>query len=140
LLNLSNSLHPPLLLEFERRVFCDIDPSEIFYWMTKLEMGQSYHHEFWTIGLNANGQDCRMPKSPLPWRTFYPLADTELLRPRPRPRPLKFTTIGQWYWGGSVEVDGDFPDLSKQKAFAPYLSLPSRAGSEVGAGDEFQSR
>ena len=79
LLNLSYSLHPPLLLEFERRLFCDLDPSEIFYWMTKLEMGQSYHHEFWTIGLNAHGPGCLMPKSPLSWRTFYPLADTELL-------------------------------------------------------------
>jgi len=126
LLNLANSLHPPFLLEFERRIFCDLDPSEIFYWMTKLEMGQSHHHEFWTIGLNVHGSDCRMPKSPLPWRTFYPLADTELLRPQPPPRRSKFTTIGQWYWGGSVEVDGEFPDLSKQHAFAPYLDLPAR--------------
>ncbi len=54
LLNLSYSIHPPLLLQFERRIFCDLDPSEIFYWMTKMEMGQSYHHEFWTIGLNAS--------------------------------------------------------------------------------------
>src|SRR5919106_98999 len=46
MLNLAYSIHPPLLLKFERRVFCDLDPSEIFYWMTKIEMGQSYHHEF----------------------------------------------------------------------------------------------
>src|SRR5205823_952075 len=32
LLNLSYSFHPPLLLDFERRIFCDLDPSEIFYW------------------------------------------------------------------------------------------------------------
>src|SRR5438552_14814777 len=38
LLNLSYSIHPPLLLQFERRIFCDLDPSEIFYWMTKMEM------------------------------------------------------------------------------------------------------
>ena len=126
LLNLSNSLHPPLLLEFERRVFCDLDPSEIFYWMTKLEIGQSHHHEFWTIGLNANGADCGMPKSPLKWQTFYPLADTTLLLPKPRPRQEKFTTIGQWYWGGQVEVNGQYPDLSKKFAFAPYLDLPTR--------------
>ncbi len=44
----------------------------------------------------------------------------------PRPQRPKFTTIGQWYWGGSVEVDGEFPDLSKKHAFAPYLDLPSR--------------
>jgi hypothetical protein len=126
LLNLAFSIHPPLLLEFERRLFCDLDPSEIFYWMTKLDLGQREHHEFWTIGLNAHAGDCLLPKTSLPWRTFFPLVDTELLQPRPRPRTPKLTTIGQWYWGGSVEVKGKFPDLSKKEMFAPYLDLPSR--------------
>jgi hypothetical protein len=126
LLNLSYSIHPPFLLRFERRIFCDLDPSEIFYWMTKMEMGQSHHHEFWTIGLNAGASDCRLPASSLKWRTFYPLVDTELIRPQPRPAISKFTTIGQWYWSGGVEVDGVFPDLSKKFAFEPYLDLPRR--------------
>ena len=126
LLNLSYSIHPPLLLQFERRIFCDLDPSEIFFWMTKMEMGQSQHHEFWTIGLNVHGHDCRLPKSSLCWKTFYPLVDTQLVRRQPRPRLPKFTTIGQWYWGGSVEVNGTFPDLSKKIAFEPYLDLPRR--------------
>ena len=126
LLNLSYSLHPPLLLEFEQRIFCDLDPSEIFFWMTRMEMGQSHHHEFWTIGLNVHGADCRLPLSPLQWRTFYPLADTELLQPLPRPEIAKFSTIGQWYWGGGVEVEGEFPDLSKKFAFERYLDLPRR--------------
>ena len=157
LLNLAYSIHPPLLLKFERRIFCDLDPSEIFYWMTKMEVGQSYHHEFWTIGLNVHGQDCQLPKhatfaasvseaqSPtsrgnhslashgeaakgqrLHWKTFYPLVDTKLFRPQRRPRSPKFTTVGQWYWGGAVEVAGEFPDLSKRFAFEPYLSLPAR--------------
>jgi hypothetical protein len=125
-LNLANSIHPPLLLKFERRIFCDLDPSEIFYWMTKMEVGQSYHHEFWTIGLNVHGEDCRLPKSGLAWKTFYPLVDTKLYQPRSRPRLPKFTTVGQWYWGGAVEVAGEFPDLSKRFAFEPYLSLPAR--------------
>ena len=143
LLNLSYSIHPPLLLEFERRIFCDLDPSEIFYWMTKLEMGQSFHHEFWTIGLNVHGRDCRLPKLPavaaslrdartppagprLQWKTFYPLVDTKLFQVAARPRVVKFTTIGQWYWGGSVEVDGKFLDLSKKFAFEQYVDLPMR--------------
>jgi hypothetical protein len=126
LLNLSYSIHPPFLLQFSRRVFCDLDPSEIFYWMTKMELGQSDHHEFWTIGLNVNGKDCQLPKSSLRWRTFYPLADTRLLRSQPRPRLSKFTTIGQWYWSGAVEVAGEFPDLSKRIMFEPYLGLPAR--------------
>ena len=64
LLNLAYSIHPPLLLKFERRIFCDLDPSEIFYWMTQMEIGQSYHHEFWTIGLNTHGDDCQLPRLP----------------------------------------------------------------------------
>jgi hypothetical protein len=126
LLNLSYSIHPPFLLQFERRIFCDLDPSEIFYWMTKMELGQSSHDEFWTIGLNVTGSDCQLPKSSLPWRTFYPLADTRLLRSQPRPKLAKFTTIGQWYWSGAVEVGGEFPDLSKKVMFEPYLGLPAR--------------
>jgi hypothetical protein len=126
LLNLSYSIHPPFLLQFERRIFCDLDPSEIFYWMTKIEMGQSYHDQFWTIGLNVHGRDCRLPKSSLGWKTFYPLADTRLLRRQPRSQTSKFTTIGQWYWGGAVEVAGKFPDLSKKVMFEPYLDLPTR--------------
>ena len=133
LLNLAYSIHPPLLLKFERRIFCDLDPSEIFYWMTKMEVGQSYHHEFWTIGLNVHGDDCQLPKAEVPatrrrvrWKTFYPLVDTKFFRTKPRPRAPKFTTVGQWYWGGAVEVAGEFPDLSKKFAFEPYLGLPSR--------------
>ena len=133
LLNLAYSIHPPLLLKFERRVFCDLDPSEIFYWMTKMEIGQSYHHEFWTIGLNVHADDCQLPQPVVPptgrrlqWNTFYPLLDTKLYQPKSRPRAPKFTTVGQWYWGGAVEVAGEFPDLSKKHAFEPYLDLPSR--------------
>jgi hypothetical protein len=126
LLNLSYSIHPPLLPQFERRILCDLDPSEIFYWMTKLELGQSHHDEFWTIGLNVHGRNCRLPRNSLKWKTFYPLADTQLLKRKPRPQQMKFTTIGQWYWGGAVEVDGEYPDLSKKVAFEPYLDLPNR--------------
>jgi hypothetical protein len=127
LLNLSYSIHPPFLLQFERRILCDLDPSEIFYWMTKMELGQSAHDEFWTIGLNLKESDCQLPKSSLRWKTFYPLADTKLLQSQPRPRLSKFTTIGQWYWSGAVEVAGEFPDLSKRIMFEPYLGLPARA-------------
>src|SRR5947208_3661458 len=84
LLNLCYSIHPPLLLQFERRIFCDLDPSEIFYWMTKVEMGQSHHHQFWTIGLNVHSPDCGLPKSGLKWKTFYPLVDPHRVARTPR--------------------------------------------------------
>jgi glycosyltransferase involved in cell wall biosynthesis len=52
--------------------------------------------------------------------------DTKLFIPQSRPRSPKFTTVGQWYWGGAVEVAGEFPDLSKRVAFESYLNLPAR--------------
>jgi hypothetical protein len=147
ILNLSYSIHPPFLFQFERRIFCDLDPSEIFYWMTKLELGQSSHDEFWTIGLNVNAPDCRLPKIGPKWKTFYPLVDTTLVKPQPRPPKPKFTTVGQWYWDGAVEVDGEYPDLSKKYAFEPYIDLPKRVpdarfelAMNIGADDPEQTR
>ena len=125
LLNLSYSIHPPFLLRFERRLFCDLDPGEISFWMTRVEMGQSHHHEFWPIGLNHNVPDCLLPDNGLDWQTFFPLVDTQLNQPAPRPPEGCFTTIGQWYWANNIEVDGTFPDLSKRAKFEPFLPLPS---------------
>ncbi len=124
LLNLSYSVHPPFLLRFEKRLLCDLDPSEFAYWMSRMEMGQSTHHEFWSIGLNYGAPDCRMPTNGLAWKTFYPLVDTVLNRPRPRPPQGAFTTIGQWYWHNNLEFDGETPDLSKRAKFEPFLTLP----------------
>ena len=146
LLNLSYSIHPPLLLKFERRIILRSRSERNHVLDDENGDGPVAHHEFWTIGLNVNADDCGLPKDvvaavpaalessrptrpPLQrihWKTFFPLADTKLLQPKPRPRSPKFTTIGQWYWGGAVEVDGDFPDLSKKYAFEPYLDLPKR--------------
>src|SRR4029450_253005 len=73
--------------------------------------------------------------------------DTKLFRPQSRPRSPKFTTVGQWYWGGAVEVAGEFPDLSKRYAFEPYLYLPARVpearfelAMNIAAGDPERER
>ncbi|MBV9659417.1 MAG: hypothetical protein JO295_15055 [Verrucomicrobia bacterium] len=125
LLNLSYSLHPALLERFERRIFCDLDPTEISYWMSQgLEMGQSHHHEFWTIGLNMGAADCQMPTNGLRWQTFFPLVDPALHAVRPPPRVPRFTTIGQWYWVNNIVVENGWVDRSKGAKFQPFLELP----------------
>ena len=126
LLNLSYSIHPPFLQRFERRVFCDLDPGEISYWMARLEMGQSFHDALWTIGLNLNAPDCTAAKAVMPRHTFYPIVDTQLFQPLPRPARNRFTTVTQWYWGKYMEVNGQYPELSKQAAFQQYMTLPGR--------------
>ena len=126
LLNLSYSIRPPLAGLFERRILINIDPTEICHWMATLELGQSSHTEFWTIGLNMHAPECRLPAPPpgVEWKTFYPLVDTELLQPAPRPARNRFTTVGQWYWEGWLEIDGVYRDYSKRAQFAPYMDLP----------------
>lgn len=128
LLNISYSIRPPLVQLFERRIYINIDPTEICYWMDKLELGQSFHTEFWTIGLNINSPDCRLPKPPqgVEWKTFHPIVDTELLQPAPRPVRNRFTTVGQWYWEGRLEIDGAYRDFSKRAQFEPYLDMPAK--------------
>src|SRR5207249_3732541 len=87
---------------------------------------KNFQRQLRTNGLNVHGSDCKLPNSSLNWKTFYPLVDTKLFRLQPKPFAPKFTTVGQWYWGGAVEVAGEFPDLSKKLAFDPYLDLPTR--------------
>jgi hypothetical protein len=125
LLNLSYSIKPPLGNRFGRRLLCSLDPTEVLYWMDQIEMGQSSHDEFWSIGLCMDRIDARLPKPIVPWKSYFPLVDTELLTPQPRPAgKSRFTTIGQWYWDGMIMIGGEWRDYSKRAAFAPYMDLP----------------
>jgi hypothetical protein len=132
LLNLSYSVKPPLTNLFGRRLLCSLDPTEVLFWMDQIEMGQSCHDEFWSIGLCMDSINPRLPKPIVSWRSYFPLVDTELLKPQPKPkgRP-RFTTIGQWYWDGMILIGGEYRDYSKQAAFAPYLDLPQRVPEAV---------
>lgn len=126
LLNLSYSIKPPLLSLFQQKLLCSLDPSEVLFWMNQLEMGQSYHDEFWSVGLCMDQINPHLPLSPVPWKSFFPLVDTEFLQEQAPPlaSPPRFTTIGQWYWDGAIEINGVYRDFSKKAAFEPYLDLP----------------
>ncbi len=132
LLNLSYSIKPPLTNLFGRKLLCSLDPTEVLYWMAQIEMGQSSHDEFWSIGLCMDRIDARLPKPIVPWKSYFPLVDTELLKPQQRPKGKpRFTTIGQWYWDGNIMIGGEWRDYSKQAAFAPYMGLPKSVTEAV---------
>lgn len=114
----------PLLDLFSHRKLCSLDPTEVCFWMQRIEMGQSAHHEFWTIGLNMYGDDSKVPKTPIKWKTYFPLVDTSIFQIPARPKNDRFTTVGQWYWDGQIEWNGEWKDFSKRAAFEQFLSLP----------------
>ena len=125
LLNLSYSIRNPLLGMFGTRKLCSLDPTEVCFWMQRMEMGQSEHDEFWSIGLNIYGPGSRVPATSVRWNTYFPLVDTTLFEAAPRPPEDRFTTIGQWYWDGSIEWDGEWRDFSKKAAFEKFQNLPA---------------
>lgn len=125
LLNLSYSIRNPLLGLFGERKLCSLDPTEVCFWMRRMEMGQSEHDEFWSIGLNLYGPGSRVPESSVKWNTYFPLVDTTQFEAAPRPPVDRFTTIGQWYWDGNIEWDGEWRDFSKRAAFEKFQNLPA---------------
>ncbi|MBE2205627.1 MAG: hypothetical protein IAE94_14940 [Chthoniobacterales bacterium] len=124
LLNLSYSIRTPLLGRFALRKLCSLDPTEVCFWMQRMEMGQSEHDEFWSIGLNMYGPGSRVPESGVRWKTYFPLVDSRYFEAAPRPPVDRFTTIGQWYWDGCIEWDGEWRDFSKRAAFKKFEDLP----------------
>jgi len=125
LLNLSYSIRNPLLGMFGGRKLCSLDPTEVCFWMQRMEMGQSEQDEFWSIGLNIYGPGSRVPATGVRWKTYFPLVDTTLFEAAPRPPKDRFTTIGQWYWDGCIEWDGEWRDFSKKAAFEKFEPLPA---------------
>ena len=125
LLNLSYSIRNPLLGKFGMRKLCSLDPTEVCFWMQRMEMGQSEHDEFWSIGLNIYGPGSRVPESGVKWKTYFPLVDSTHFEAAPRPPVDRFTTIGQWYWDGNIEWDGEWRDFSKKAAFEKFEHLPA---------------
>jgi hypothetical protein len=133
-LNLSYSLKPPLVNLFAKRLLCSLDPTEVLFWMDQMEMGQSCHDEFWSIGLCMDKINPKLPKPVVAWKSYFPLVDTELLQPQPLSNTIarpRFTTIGQWYWDGMIQIGGEYRDYSKQVAFAPYLDLPKHVPEAI---------
>lgn len=124
LLNLCASVRQPLTARFERRIFCDLDPGELPYWMQEMELGQSDHHEFWTIGLNLPHEDCTLPRLNVPWKTFFPLVAVDTLSVAPKPVLPRFTTVGQWYWKNDVPLNGKWHDFSKGAMFEKFMEIP----------------
>ena len=65
-----------------------------------MELGQSHHHEFWTIGLNVARTRLPVAKVAAEMANVLSARRYEIVSVAPAPRKAKFTTIGQWYWNG----------------------------------------
>ncbi len=129
LLNISGHLTiEPLLKQFRKRVYIDIDPGFTQIWHATGTTGARLagHDYHFTIGMNIGQPDCPIPSCGIAWRRTLPpvvLADWPVV---PATGPLRFTTIANWRGPyGPIEFDGRTFGL-KVHEFRKVLDLPSR--------------
>ena len=141
LLNLAYSIHPPFLLEFERRLFCDLDPSEIFLLDDQARPWPGASSRILDHRAQRGSRaiaGCRNRLSP--GALFIRWSTPNFCRQSPiRARPGSPPSANA-HWGGSVEVNWRVPDLSKTRLCTLSRSAEPRAGSNLGTGDESRAR
>jgi hypothetical protein len=139
------AVHEPLLSQFRRRAFIDVDPGHLQICVASGGLSIGEHDAYLTVGSNLNERSCEIPTLGLNWRPFRPFVYLPMWQAAPNPgRDAPFSSITQWNWeelpwrGGTVGV-------SKRSAYLKYLNLPRIArrpfelaaniGSEDPAGD-----
>ena len=130
LINLSGALkEDELLRRIRRRAYFDLDPGFTHIWAQQWDMDLSKHNLFFTIGLNINGPDFKLPKRDLDWQTFLPPIALEYWPAQTEPPTRPFTTIGQWR-GQYAEWQGEVYG-PKAEEFLRLIELPGKTPQPI---------
>lgn len=119
--------HPPSLVRgFRRSVFVDLDPGQAQIWAAQGEIELDAHTLHVSIGEGVEAPSRPFPDGGLRWRylpTPVALEAWPFVVNSVPDRP--YTTISHWWYEGSLEIDGQWVEVSKQAGFEPFLALPS---------------
>jgi hypothetical protein len=130
LINLCGALKDDdLLRRIRRRAYFDLDPGFTQIWAQQWDMDLSKHNLFFTVGLNVNGPDFRLPKRGLEWQTFLPPVALEYWPVQTNPPTRPFTTIAQWR-GQEAVWDGEYYG-PKREEFFRFLELPGKTTQPI---------
>lgn len=130
LINLCGALKDDdLLRRIRRRAYFDLDPGFTHIWAQQWDMDLSKHNLFFTVGLNVNGPDFKLPKRGLEWQTFLPPVALEYWPVQTAPPTRPFTTIAQWR-GQEAVWDGVYFG-PKREEFLRFLELPGKTTQAI---------
>lgn len=123
--NFAAAIRAPLLHEFRWRVLIDGDPGHLQVSALEWDLGIAEHDRCLTVGLNINGEFCRVPKLGVRWTPFSQPVWLPFWPQAPDPGyTAPFSSITHWNWG-SLFLDGRELSISKRDAYLRLATLPS---------------
>jgi hypothetical protein len=130
LINLSGALKEnELLRRIRRRAYFDLDPGFTHIWAQQWDMGLAKHNLFFTVGLNVNSPEFKLPRHELDWQPFLPPVALEYWPAQTTPPSRPFTTIGQWR-GQYAEWNGELFG-PKAEEFLRFAELPGKTTQAI---------
>jgi hypothetical protein len=132
LINLASSIPSQCRAEFAFTVLYDIDPGMFQLWSTQSRMGVGEHDLHCTVGQSIGRPECRVPTSGVDWRPLWPLVHLPSW-PRQVTAGRRYTTVTQWWNGGSIcdIIDGELYEHSKRATFLEFADIPGLSSLEL---------
>ena len=118
------ALGEPLLRQFRRSAFIDVDPGHLQVCVALGVCDLGSHDAYLTIGLNIGEERCNIPTLGLRWRPFRPFVHLPSWQVAASPRSqAPFTSVTHWKWE-ELHYQDRVLSLSKREAYLRYLPLP----------------
>lgn len=130
LLNLANSLTPPLRARYARTALFDLDPGPFQLWAREHDMGVGGHDAHVTIGWNLGAADSPVPLGGVTWGRVWPAVHLPAWPVVPAAPGGRYTTVTQWWTQQYAFLDGDTYDCNKRPNFVEMITLPERTAAD----------
>lgn len=121
-------LKAPLLNEFRRRAFIDVDPGHLQVCAATAEaFAIGDHDSYLTVGARIHQPDCGIPTLGYKWNSFKPFAYLPAYEIAADPGlRAPFTSITHWTWE-ELHFHKRVLSVSKRTAYMRYVNLPRYA-------------
>src|SRR5881396_3392141 len=126
LLNLANSVTPPLRAGFARTALFDVDPGPFQLWAREHGLGVGEHDVHLTIGQNLGAADSPVPLGGVAWHKVWPAVHLPAWPDQGGTGGACYTTVTQWWTEQYAFLDGETYDCNKRPGFLALLDLPGR--------------
>ncbi len=122
----------PLLNQFRRSAFIDVDPGHLqLCAATYPDLALDRHDFYLTVGLKMHDADCGVPTLGQKWHRFRPFVYLPLYNAGITPdRRAPFSSITHWTWEELHFNDRIF-SASKRTAYMRYADLPQRTDRPI---------
>jgi len=122
----------PLLNQFRRSAFIDVDPGHLQVCAATFpDLAIDTHDTYLTVGLKMHDADCGVPTLGRKWHPFRPFVHLPLYNcMAPSDKRAPFSSITHWTWE-ELHFNHRVFSVSKRAAYMRYADLPRRSGQTI---------